>query len=290
MSVQYDEEMEPIVISKPTLDIFIKSPNTANLIALYAFYYYTAKWQKTNQPKCTTEYAARGLKWTADKIRKTKKELISLGLISDIIGRSGTNGKNIAYYIKINFIWTKEAAIKATESSLRKSSILEMYHSRNPEGNTLSDSIYALSDSNNTLSDGSDSKKSDDQPKLKISNTSKSKKPTLPFIELFPIDWQRCRSFRESWDEWNTHRKQIKKPMTELAASKMIKKLVELGMEQSIHEIGRAIEHQWQGIYPEQTKLAHNKKGYNPNNFEAGASKPDRYAHLKPIEVCSDEN
>ena len=61
-----------IILSKQTLDLFLKQDNPADLIALYCFYYYTAKWQGTNQPKATTDYAAKGLKWGLDKNGKTR--------------------------------------------------------------------------------------------------------------------------------------------------------------------------------------------------------------------------
>lgn len=43
-----------VILTKQTLDIFLKQNNGADLIALYTFYYYTAKWQEANQIKCTT--------------------------------------------------------------------------------------------------------------------------------------------------------------------------------------------------------------------------------------------
>ena len=61
------------MLSKQTLDLFLKQKNLADLIGLYCFYYYTAKWQQTNQPKATTGYAAKGLKWGIQKIQKHKK-------------------------------------------------------------------------------------------------------------------------------------------------------------------------------------------------------------------------
>ena len=64
----YPIEEEPIVLSKPLLDIFLAEPNPANLIGLYCFYYYTAKWQGTNQPKATIIYTAKGMKWGQDKL------------------------------------------------------------------------------------------------------------------------------------------------------------------------------------------------------------------------------
>ena len=64
-----------IILTKQTLDTFLKQDNPSELIALYTFYYYTAKWQKTNQPKCTTDYVSKGLHWGIQKVQKVKKQL-----------------------------------------------------------------------------------------------------------------------------------------------------------------------------------------------------------------------
>lgn len=74
-------ENEIMILTKQTLDIFLQQENPSELISLYTFYYYTAKWQKTNQPKCTTEYVSKVLHWSRTKVTKVKKQLIELGLI-----------------------------------------------------------------------------------------------------------------------------------------------------------------------------------------------------------------
>lgn len=90
-----------IVIMKPTIDVFLKQDNPGDLIALYAFYYYTAKWQGTNQPKCTTSYAANGLRWGEGKVRKVKKQLCDIGLIEDVAVREG--GRITGHYIRVRY-------------------------------------------------------------------------------------------------------------------------------------------------------------------------------------------
>lgn len=73
-----------VILTKATIDIFLKQKNPGDLIALYSFYYYTSKWQHTNQPKCTTEYVAKGLHWNRSKVAKVKKQLMEFGLIEDV--------------------------------------------------------------------------------------------------------------------------------------------------------------------------------------------------------------
>jgi hypothetical protein len=102
----YNQNEEPIVLSKHLMDILLMQPNFAELFALYGFYYYTAKWQKTNQPKATSTYVQNGLHWGKNKVQSIKKKLKMLGLIEDIQTKNKNNQiKN--HYIKVNFIWSK---------------------------------------------------------------------------------------------------------------------------------------------------------------------------------------
>lgn len=102
----YDSNDEPIVLSKPLLDVLLKQEHYPELIALYCFYYYTAKWQKTNQPHATTAYVSQGIGWHENKVKKIKKILKELGLISNVVGRDKEK-KITGHYIKVNFIWSK---------------------------------------------------------------------------------------------------------------------------------------------------------------------------------------
>lgn len=100
-------EDQIICLTKPTLDLFLAENNPADLIALYTFYYYTAKWQQTNQPYCTDAYVTTGLHWGYTKFRITKKKLLELGLIQQVIHRN-KNGKIEGFYIKVSYIFRQE--------------------------------------------------------------------------------------------------------------------------------------------------------------------------------------
>lgn len=104
-------ENELIILTKQTLDIFLNHENPAELIALYTFYYYTAKWQNTNQARCTTEYVAKGLNWSSAKVRRVKKQLLEFGLIEDVTVKSA-DGKIKGHYIKMNYIFKKTTLSK----------------------------------------------------------------------------------------------------------------------------------------------------------------------------------
>lgn len=92
-----------ISLTKETLDILLKQDKPADLIALYSFYSYTAKWQKTNVIKCTTDYVATGLKINDKKVRRLKKSLLSLGLIEDVKKRDD-KGQVVGHYVKVNYV------------------------------------------------------------------------------------------------------------------------------------------------------------------------------------------
>jgi len=82
----YENEIQyrPIVIDKSILDILQKEELGYGLLALYVFYYYTAIWQKTNQPHATIPFVAKGLHASTAKVRKWKRRLIELNLIKEV--------------------------------------------------------------------------------------------------------------------------------------------------------------------------------------------------------------
>lgn len=126
-----NSEEEPIVLSKYVIDLLLKQDYGSDCIALYCFYYYTAKWQKTNQPKATTEYTATRLNWSVNKVRKIKNILREVGLIEDIVVKN--NNVISGHFIKVRFIWSKQISHPNDFSQCGIS------HSvRNSERNTLS--------------------------------------------------------------------------------------------------------------------------------------------------------
>lgn len=135
MKNSYDINQEPIVISKITSDIFLKQEHPADLMALYWFYYYTAKWQKTDKAKATTSYTAKGLKWSEDRIRRTKKILIQLGLIEDITSRDKDTNKITGHYIYVKFIWWDKNKIDDLDQEKPHSE--KTHRVENSEGNAL---------------------------------------------------------------------------------------------------------------------------------------------------------
>ncbi len=127
---QYDFNDEPIILSKPILDLLMHEPKQADLLALYIFYYSTAKWQRTSQPKATTSYVAQGLGWTEERVQKIKKRLKELQLIEDI--RIHTVGNRInGHFIKIHLnVHTTPPSYQGVESP-GGNSYIEVYNNKN---------------------------------------------------------------------------------------------------------------------------------------------------------------
>ena len=83
---------ELVIIPKQVFEIILKQDNPGDLIGLYSFYYYTAKWQKTNQPKCTNTYCMKGLQYGEVRFMRAKKKLMEIGLIESVKIGSGKDG------------------------------------------------------------------------------------------------------------------------------------------------------------------------------------------------------
>jgi len=99
---EFELEKRLIIMSTDTYgELLKKSPDA---IALYMFYYYTAKWQGTNQPKATPSYCMKGLKWGEIRFAKADKILKQMGLIEKISAKD-EQGKIIGWYVKLNYIW-----------------------------------------------------------------------------------------------------------------------------------------------------------------------------------------
>ena len=194
-----------IILTKYTIDRFLKEKNPGDLIALYSFYYYTAKWQKTNKPYCTTIYTNKGLQWSKAKVRKIKKQLIDLGLIENFIRKNKKTNKIEGHYIKMNYVFKQ----KTIEATLTKNDSVE-----NHDTNALSPNILnALNINNNncvnTNIEGVPSKKCIDLKKKDFSkkeNIFPKKKEINPLtkkiIEIF-LDENKEASKEKNYSDTN---------------------------------------------------------------------------------------
>ena len=188
MSISYDIQDEPIVIHKSIMDKFLKKDKPGDLIALYLFYYYTAKWQKTNQPKATTGYSATGLKWTENRVRKAKQKLIQIGLVEDVQSKDD-QGKVTGHYIKVKFIWSqnKTEEMKTHPNDFPQGGLTHRVGKNNP--NALSSiSLNTLSSDSDFFSFLGNWKKAEYKNKFDFIH---SRHPKIDPIYLrYAINWQ----------------------------------------------------------------------------------------------------
>lgn len=91
-----------LIINKTTIERLFQEPNQ-NTLALYMFYYKTAKWQKINPIKANDDYCKRCLHWGNDKLTQTKKRLKELNLI-ETIKRVDKKGTIVGWFIRINYL------------------------------------------------------------------------------------------------------------------------------------------------------------------------------------------
>lgn len=253
-SAKYPISEEPIVLSKALLDTFLKQDKPSELISLYTFYYYTAKWQQTNQPKATTGYVAEGLKWGRDKVIKYKKQLIELGLIEDIQNRD-ESGKLIGHYIHVNFLWSQNKVKR-----IRKATPLKTPRVAKTDINALS------SNKRNALS----------------SNIKKiNKKEPASFLENFPNRFKQNKEFSKLWLEWEQHRKEIKKPLKPTSAQRQISSISKITIELAIEALKLSIEAGYQKlVIPKNNyKQKSNSDKFNKNG--GVKSSPGKYDDIE---------
>jgi hypothetical protein len=273
-SVFYDVDQEPIIVSKSTLDVLLQSEKPSDCVALYMFYYYTAKWQKTNKPRATNTYIQKKFGWGDKRVKRTKNILIDLGLIENVF-RKNKKGKIDKWYIKVNFIWGKEAAqslFKRLEKRNKKTSGVKM----NPvESNDIknkktsgvkmhpveNDPIYALSD---IIIDA-----------LRVNRYIK-KESIDPLFHLFisklPTHLQ-TKNVICSIYEFFKYRKETKnKIQSKITVTKLVNKIKELNEDDLIDCVDNSISKGWTGFFPrvnnnkKYTKYPNNSNINNPNN------------------------
>ena len=91
-----------LILPRYTIDQLFSLEEPSDVVALYIFYYKTAKWQKTSKIKANNTYIMKSLKWGEHKVNKNKKILKELGLVEDIVDRESNKIKG--HYIQIKYI------------------------------------------------------------------------------------------------------------------------------------------------------------------------------------------
>lgn len=251
-----------LILNKITVDRLFQLENCADCIALYVFYYKTAKWQKTNTVKANDQYVKKSLKWGISKIQKTKQTLKEHGLI-DIVQRR-KDGKIEGWFIKVSYLVNERKAdeikIKVQESNNTQNQHVENSTCGNEETNALKEKIKCLEKELKMLKDNKKERK--------------PKKQTKSYDEQI-AEYTENEELQNALKAFVQMRSFIKKPMTEYALKLMLKKLDELGNNDitKIAILNQSITHNWQGIFPlkdEYTKQDKQpEKKYDQNGYES---------------------
>lgn len=251
-----------LILNKITVDRLFQLENCADCIALYVFYYKTAKWQKTDTVKANDQYVKKSLKWGISKIQKTKQTLKEHGLI-DIVQRR-KDGKIEGWFIKVSYLVNERKAdeikIKVQNINNTQNEQVENCTSGNEETNALKEKIKCLEKELEMLKDNKKERK--------------PKKQTKSYDEQI-AEYTGNEELQNALKAFVQMRSFIKKPMTEYALKLMLKKLDELGHNDTtkIAIINQSITHNWQGIFPlkdEYTKQEKQpEKKYDQNGYES---------------------
>lgn len=252
-------EDQLVIITKQTLDVFLQQDNPADLIGLYTFYYYTAKWQKTNQIRCTTSYAANGLHMGEQKIRTLKKQLIELGLIEDVAVRNNLNQIE-GHYIRMKYIFRQDTTAGQVPTLAKNHSVenedCEKSHTCKKPQCGKSHSVENCK--TNALSDNKENALSDSNLNALNTNIGAGKKQTKKTAKEKP-DYTAILSkiedteLQATYFEFIKMRELIKKPLTNRALELLISKTEKLAprniaMQKAILE--QSIMNNWQGVFP----------------------------------------
>ena len=174
-----------LILNKITIDRLFQLDNCADCIALYVFYYKTAKWQKTDTVKANDQYVKKSLKWGISKIKKTKQTLKEHGLI-DIVQRR-KDGKIEGWFIKVSYLVSErksdEINIKVQDINNTQNEQIENCTSGNEETNALKEQIKCLKKEIEMLKNSIGDNNSPQSENTVISDKPKRNKFVIPTEE-----------------------------------------------------------------------------------------------------------
>ena len=249
-----------LILNKITVDRLFQLENCADCIALYVFYYKTAKWQKTNTVKANDQYVKKSLKWGISKIQKTKQTLKEHGLI-DIVQRR-KDGKIEGWFIKVSYLVNERKAdeikIKVQNINNTQNEQVENCTSRNEETNALKEKIKCLEKELEMLKDN---KKERNQ-----------KKQTKSYDDQI-TEYTQNEELQNALKAFVQMRTFIKSPVTAHGLKLLLNKLTKISRNdaEKITIVNNSIENNWKGFYglKEESKYVQPEKKYDQNGYES---------------------
>lgn len=169
-----------LIINKHTIDTLFHLENAADCVALYVFYYKTAKWQKTNTIKANDAYVKKSLNWGIDRIKRTKQTLKEHGLINIVQRRK--DGKIAGWYIEVSYLVAQRTA--------EDISIKVVDESNNTQNQQVENATSGLQDINALKLQIKCLKKENDMLKNKINNEQPAEPAECDYIAEFEDLWR----------------------------------------------------------------------------------------------------
>ena len=260
---------ELLIVNKITIDKLFNLENCTDCIALYLFYYKTAKWQKTNTIKANDTYIKKSLKWGTDRIRKTKQTLKENGLI-DIVQRR-ENGKITGWFVEVSYLVsqkkTEDIKIKVEESNNTQKQQVAKARSGEEETNALKEKIKCLEKEIEILKNNNN---------IKERKKEEPKKKATSYDEI--LSGIADEELKTLYLEYIKMRKLIKAPMTDRALQMLISKVNTLEPDSTDNQkelLETAIMNNWKSVYPikkgakdsEQSDYGNNKRNGDEYSF-----------------------
>lgn len=126
----FEFENYTVIAPVKTLEILFAEVNGSDAVALYFFYYKTAKRQRTNRVKATQKFCENGLHWGHKKFLAAKAILDKHNLVKSIQSAG-------QWYIQIGYIKKAQTSQKELLNSRRQTSQNELLTIDNNETNAL---------------------------------------------------------------------------------------------------------------------------------------------------------
>ena len=95
------------------------------------------------------------------------------------------------------------------------------------------------------------------EPSITIRTTNKKKTTSLKFDLPFQSE-----AFSQAWEEWQTHKKEIRNPVTLSAGQKALNRLSKIGEARAIAAIENSIAGGWKGIYEDKNAAQSSPTGH----------------------------
>lgn len=93
---------ELLIVDKRTIEHLFELESCADCVALYMFFYKTAKWQGTRSIKANDTYIKKCLGWGSKRVTTTKKILEGAKLIQQVARRK--NGVITGHFIEVSYL------------------------------------------------------------------------------------------------------------------------------------------------------------------------------------------